>query len=67
MFESVIVAIIRQAGQLTKPQQQEFITRAAETLADILANTETEIDDTLVREIVLPMAAQLVNAMGERV
>ena len=67
MFESVIVAIIRQAAQLTKPQQAAFITNAAETLADVIRNTETDIDDALVREIILPMAAQLVNALGERV
>ena len=67
MFESVIVAIIRQASLLTKPQQEEFIARAAETLASIIASTPTQIDDALVRDIILPMAAQLVNALGERV
>jgi len=67
MFESVIVAIIRQAGALTKPQQEDFIARAANALADVIRNTETEIDDALMREIILPMAAQLVNALGERV
>ena len=67
MFEAVIVAIIRQASLLTKPQQEEFISRAAETLASIIASTPTQIDDALVRDIILPMAAQLVNALGERV
>lgn len=67
MFENIIVTIIRQAGALTKPQQADIIARAADLLAEIIRNSETKIDDTLLRELVLPMAAQLVNALGERV
>ena len=67
MFENIIITIIRQAGALTKPQQQDIVARAADVLADIIRNSETQIDDALLRDIVLPMAAQLVNALGERV
>jgi len=67
MFESVIVEIIRQAGALTKPQQADIIARAADILAEIVRGSPTQIDDALLRDIVLPMAAQLVNALGERV
>ena len=67
MFENIIITIIRQAGALTKPQQQDIIARAADILAEIIRNSETKIDDALLQDIVLPMAAQLVNALGERV
>ena len=67
MFENIIITIIRQAGALTKPQQADITARAADILADIIRNSETKIDDALLRDIVLPMAAQLVNALGERV
>ena len=67
MFENILVTIIRQAGALTKPQQQDIIARAADILAEIIRNSETKIDDALSQDIILPMAAQLVNALGERV
>ena len=67
MFENIIITIIRQAGALTKPQQTDIIARAADVLADIIRNSDTKIDDALLQDIVLPMAAQLVNALGERV
>ena len=67
MFENIIITIIRQAGALTKPQQADIIARAADVLADIIRNSDTKIDDALLQDIVLPMAAQLVNALGERV
>ena len=67
MFENILVTIIRQASALTKPQQQDLIARSADILAEIIRNSETKIDDALLQDIVLPMAAQLVNALGERV
>ena len=67
MFENILVTIVRQASALTKPQQQDIIARAADILAEIIRNSETKIDDALLQDIVLPMAAQLVNALGERV
>jgi len=67
MIENIVIMLIRQASTLTKPQQDEFITKAAEALAALIRGTETKIDDELVRQIALPIGAQLINALSERV
>lgn len=65
MIESVIVAILKQAAELTRPQQDEFVTKAAEAIALLIKSTDTQIDDVLVRSVILPMGAQIINALGE--
>lgn len=60
MFESVIISIIRQASELTKPQQDEFATKVAEALAALIRGTDTAIDDALLREVALPLSGDIV-------
>lgn len=67
MIESVILAILKQAAELTRPQQDEFVTKAAEAIALLIKGTDTQIDDVLVRSVILPMGAQIINALGEKV
>ncbi len=64
MIEDIAIAIIRQASLLTKPQQEEFATRAAEAIATLINSTETEIDDVLVGQIALPLARQVVDKLS---
>jgi hypothetical protein len=61
------VAVLKQAANLTRPQQDEFVTKAADAVAVLIRETETQIDDVLVREVLLPMGAQIINALGARV
>ncbi|MEZ5954300.1 MAG: hypothetical protein R3C13_08360 [Hyphomonas sp.] len=63
MFESVIIALVRQASLLTKPQQDEFTTKVAEAVATLINSTETEIDDEVVRSIGLPIGAAVVEKL----
>lgn len=63
MFESVVIAIVRQAAVLTRPQQDEFTTKAAEALATLINSTETEIDDELLRQVALPLANQVLEKL----
>ncbi len=67
MIESVIVALVRQAAMLTKPQQEEFTTKSAEALATLIGSTETEIDDELVRNVALPIGASLIEKLQARI
>lgn len=64
MFEDVIIAIIRQAALLTKPQQDEFTTKAAEALATLINSTQTEIDDTVVRDVAIPLGGQVFEKLA---
>ncbi|WP_206741549.1 hypothetical protein, partial [Hyphomonas oceanitis] len=63
MIESVIIALIRQAALLTKPQQEEFTTKAAEALATLIKSTETAIDDELVRQVGLPVGGMIISKL----
>ena len=63
MFEDIVISIIRQAALLTKPQQDEFSTKAAETLATLINSTKTEIDDTLIRDVAIPIGGQVVRKL----
>lgn len=63
MFESVIVAIIRQAAALTKPQQDEFATKAAEALVLLVRSTETGIDDEVLRHVALPIGGSIISKL----
>ncbi|MCA8900282.1 MAG: hypothetical protein KDA53_03445 [Hyphomonas sp.] len=63
MFESVIIALVRQASLLTKPQQDEFTTKLAEAAATLINSTETEIDDELVRSIGLPIGSAVIEKL----
>ncbi|HPE46896.1 MAG TPA: hypothetical protein PLR76_00805 [Hyphomonas sp.] len=63
MFESVIIALVRQASLLTKPQQDEFTTKVAEAVATLINSTQTEIDDEVVRSIGLPIGAAIVEKL----
>lgn len=63
MMQDVIIAIIRQAAMLTKPQQDEFTSKAAEALATLINSTSTEIDDALVRELGLPIGGQVIQKL----
>ncbi|MCF6329085.1 MAG: hypothetical protein L3J02_04720 [Henriciella sp.] len=63
MFEDIVISIIRQAALLTKPQQDEFSTKAAETLATLINSTKTEIDDTLIRDVAIPIGGQIVRKL----
>lgn len=67
MIESVIVAILKQAAELTRPQQDEFVIKAAEAVSLLIRSTDTQIDDVLVRDVLLPMGAQIINALGEQI
>lgn len=67
MFESVIIAIIRQAANLTQPQQDEFTTKAAEAIAALVRGTETGIDDALLREVALPMGSDILTKLKKSV
>lgn len=60
MLESLIVAIIRQAALLTKPQQEEFTTKAAEAVAALVKGTNTAIDNELLKQVGLPMGGQVI-------
>lgn len=60
MIESVVIAIIRQAAALTKPQQDEFTTKVAEAIAALIRGTETSIDNELVRQVGLPMGGDII-------
>lgn len=60
MLESVIVAIIRQAALLTKPQQEDFTTKAAEAVAALVKGTNTAIDNELLKQVGLPMGGQVI-------
>lgn len=64
MIEDIAAAIIRQAALLTKPQQEEFATKAAEAIATLVNSSETEIDDALVGQIVVPIAGQVVEKLS---
>ncbi|PKP81847.1 MAG: hypothetical protein CVT79_08825 [Alphaproteobacteria bacterium HGW-Alphaproteobacteria-18] len=63
MLESVIVAIIRQAALLTKPQQEEFTTKAAEAVAALVKGTATGIDNELLKQVGLPMGGQVITKL----
>lgn len=63
MFETVIVAIIRQAALLTKPQQEEFTTKAAEAVAALVKDTHTGIDNELLKQVGLPMGGQVITKL----
>jgi len=63
MIEAVIISIIRQAAALTKPQQDEFTTKAAEALATLIRDTETGIDDVLLREVGLPLGGDIITKL----
>ncbi|MFN3609659.1 MAG: hypothetical protein ACK4Y9_11390 [Hyphomonas sp.] len=63
MFESVIVAIIRQAALLTKPQQEEFTTKAAEAVAALVKGTASSIDNELLKQVGLPMGGQVITKL----
>jgi hypothetical protein len=63
MIEAVIISIIRQAAALTKTQQDEFTTKAAETLATLIRDTETGIDDVLLREVGLPLSGDIISKL----
>ena len=63
MFESLIIALVRQASLLTKPQQDEFTTKVAEAVATLINSTQTEIDDEVVRSIGLPIGAAIVEKL----
>ncbi len=67
MIESVIVALVRQAAMLTKPQQEEFTTKAADALSTLIIATETEIDDELVRTVALPLGAALIEKLQAQI
>ncbi|MDP1556836.1 MAG: hypothetical protein Q8S09_16950 [Hyphomonas sp.] len=60
MIESVIIAIIKQAAALTKPQQDEFTTKVAEAIATLIRGTETGIDNELVRQVGLPIGGDII-------
>ncbi len=64
MIEDIAIAIIRQAALLTKPQQDEFTTKAAEAIATVINSSETEIDDVLVGQVVLPLGAQIIEKLN---
>ncbi|MFN4185846.1 MAG: hypothetical protein ACK4M6_13790 [Hyphomonas sp.] len=63
MFESVIAAIIRQAALLTKPQQEEFTTKAAEAMAALVKGTASSIDNELLKHVGLPMGGQVITKL----
>lgn len=63
MLESVIVAIIRQAALLTKPQQEEFTTKAAEAVAALVKGTDSGIDNELLKQVGLPMGGQVITKL----
>ncbi len=63
MLETVIVAIIRQAALLTKPQQEEFTTKAAEAVAALVKGTSTAIDNELLKQVGLPMGGQIISKL----
>ncbi|MEO1100587.1 MAG: hypothetical protein AAFW65_01955 [Pseudomonadota bacterium] len=63
MFQDVAIAIVRQAAMLTKPQQDEFSTKAAEALATLINSTSTEIDDAIVRQVAIPIGGQIINKL----
>ena len=63
MFQDVITAVIKQAALLTRPQQDEFTTKAAEALATLINSTETEIDDALVRQVAIPIGGQIIDKL----
>ncbi len=63
MFQDVVIAIVRQAAMLTKPQQEEFSTKAAEALATLINSTSTEIDDAIVRQVAIPIGGQIINKL----
>ncbi len=67
MIESVIVAIIRQAALLTQPQQDEFTTKVAEALAALVRGTETGLDNELLKQVGLPIGAQIVSKLQKLV
>lgn len=59
MIETVVIAVIRQAALLTKPQQEEFADKVAEALAALVKGTRSEIDNELLRHVGLPVAGQV--------
>lgn len=63
MLESVIVAIIRRAALLTKAQQEEFTTKAAEAVAALVKGTNTAIDNELLKQVGLPMGGQVITKL----
>lgn len=63
MLETVIVAIVRQAALLTKPQQEEFTTKAAEAVAALVKGTATAIDNELLKQVGLPMGGQIITKL----
>lgn len=63
MIEDVTVAIIRQAALLTKPQQDEFATKAAEAIATLINSSQTEIDDALVGQLMLPIGTLILEKL----
>ncbi|MFN4225313.1 MAG: hypothetical protein ACK4HR_03275 [Hyphomonas sp.] len=67
MIESVIVAIIRQAAALTKPQQDEFTTKVAEAIAALIRGTGTGIDNELVRHVGLPMVGDIIVKLRDMI
>ncbi len=64
MIEDIVLSIIRQAALLTKPQQEEFATKAAEAIATLINSTETEIDDALIGQVALPIARQIAEKLS---
>ncbi|MGB3626536.1 MAG: hypothetical protein WA989_11950 [Henriciella sp.] len=63
MFESVLIALIRQAGLLTKPQQDAFTTQVAEAIATLVSSSQTQIDDELLRSIGLPIGGAVIEKL----
>jgi hypothetical protein len=63
----VIIALIRQAAALTKPQQDEFTTKVAEAIAALIRGTETGIDNELIRQVGLPMGGDVILKLRDMV
>lgn len=63
MVEQVIIAVIRQAALLTKPQQEEFAEKAAEAIATLVKGTRSEIDNELLRHVGLPVAGKVLERL----
>lgn len=63
MTDALIIAIIRQAAAMTRPQLDEFTTKAAEAIAALVRGTRTGIDDALLRDIALPVTGEVLTKL----
>lgn len=59
--EAITLLILSTLVTTTKPNQEKFIKEAAAAVAGAVASSETKIDDSVVRELLVPNLKLLIS------